>query len=192
MTAQAVTSQSPIVEDVLSEIRLAPTDEAYPIARRGVQAFLSEMLTPEKKGRRVDKAAVDLLIAEIDRRLTAQVNEVLHHPDFQRLESTWRSLKFLVDQVDFRENTQVEILNCTKEDLIDDFEDSPEVVKSGFYRLIYSNEYGTFGGQPYGLMFSTFDLGPGHRDVELLSRIASVAAMAHAPFVGNAAPRVLR
>ena len=76
----------------------------------------------------------------------------------QKIESAWRGLKHLIDQVNFRENVRVEILNATKEDLIEDFEDSPEIVKSGLYRTVYSAEYGTFGGKPFGLMLSTFDV----------------------------------
>ena len=185
---RTIVGDSPLVEDVLSEMRLAPENEAYSIARRGVQTFLAEMLAPKRRDQRIDKAAVDLLISEIDRRIAAQVDAILHQPAFQELESTWRSLKYVVEQVDFRENTQLDILSCSKDDLIDDFEDAPEVVKSGLYRRVYSDEYGTFGGQPYGLMFATFDVGPGPRDMNLLRSVASVAAMAHVPFVGNASP----
>ena len=186
---QTAGNSSPLLDEILLETRLQPQDEAYPIARRGVEAFLGEMLTPEREGQRIDKASVDTLIAEVDRRLCSQINEILHHPEVQSLESTWRSLKFLIENVDFRENIQIEILNCSKEDLIEDFEDAPETVKSGLHRIVYSNEYGTFGGQPYGLMLSTFEVGPGPRDVGLLSQVAAVAAMAHAPFITNASPQ---
>jgi type VI secretion system protein ImpC len=99
-----------------------------------VQHFIAEMLAPGRAAERVDKNIVDAMIAEIDARLSAQINAIMHHPDFQRLESAWRSLKFLIDQVDFRENIKVEMLNCSKEDLLNDFEDSPEVPKSGLYK----------------------------------------------------------
>jgi type VI secretion system protein ImpC len=130
------------------------------------------------------------MIAEIDKRLTSQVNEVMHHQEVQKLESSWRALKFLVDRVDFRENIRVEMLNVSKEDLLKDFEDSPEVVKSGLYRLVYSNEYGVFGGKPYGLLLGNYDFGPGPQDIDLLRKCASVAAMAHAPFIANASPEM--
>src|SRR5262249_4558002 len=146
-------------------------------------------LRPDRKGGRLDKTAVDLLIAEIDRQLGAQVNAILHHPQFQKLESAWRSLKYLVDQADFRENNRVEVLHCPREDLLEDFAEAPEIPKSGLYKIAYSNEYGTFGGQPYGLIAATYEFGPGPEDMELLRKCAAVAAMAHAPFVANASPR---
>ncbi|WP_434391111.1 type VI secretion system contractile sheath large subunit [Melittangium boletus] len=186
----AVMSSPSLLDEILSEAKIKPKDEGYDIARRGVEAFISEMLSPQRSQERVDKALVDAMIAEIDRRLTLQVNEIMHHPEVQTLESSWRSLKFLVDRVDFRENIRVEMLNASKEDLLKDFEDSPEVVKSGLYRIAYSNEYGVFGGKPYGLLLGNYDFGPGPQDMELLRKCASVAAMAHAPFVANASPEM--
>ncbi len=189
--APAAVVQSPsLLDEILSEAKIKPKDEGYDIARRGVEAFISEMLAPHRSEERVDKALVDAMIAEVDRRLTAQVNEIMHHQEVQKLESSWRSLKFLVDRVDFRENIRVEMLNVSKEDLLKDFEDSPEVVKSGLYRLAYSNEYGVFGGKPYGLLLGNYDFGPGPQDIDLLRKCASVAAMAHAPFIANASPEM--
>lgn len=137
----------------------------------------------------VDRAGVDVSIVAIDHALSAQVDAILHHPNVQALESAWRSLRYLIANVNFRENTEVHLLNCSKSDLIDDFEDAPEIAKSGLYRLVYSREYGTFGGEPFGIMVSTYEFDPGPRDMNLLANCAAVAAMAHVPFIGNASPR---
>lgn len=177
-----------LLADLLSEAKVTPDQETYSIAKQGVEAFISQVLTSSDKYRKIDKAAVDAMIAELDERLSAQINEVLHAPKFQELESSWRSLKYLVDNVDFRENIRVEVLNCSKQDLIDDFEDSPEIPKSGLYRTAYSAEYGTFGGKPFGLIVSDYTFGPGPQDVQLLQNVAAVSAMSHAPFVGNSGP----
>jgi len=177
-----------LLESLLSEAKVTPEQETYSVAKQGVEAFIAEVLTSSNKYRRIDKAAVDAMIAELDQRMSAQINEILHHKQFQALETSWRSLKYVVDNVNFRENIKVEVLNCSKQDMIDDFEDSPEIPKSGLYRTVYSAEYGTFGGKPYGLMVSSYDFGPGPQDIQLLQNVASVAAMAHAPFIGNAGP----
>lgn len=186
--AATTTEEVSLLDEILSESKLSPKDEAYQIAKRGVQAFITEMLAPTRQGERIDKSAVDAMIAEVDKRMSAQINAILHHPKFQTLESSWRSLKYMVDNVDFRENIKIEVLNSSKEDLMTDFEDSPELVKSGLYRTVYSNEYGTFGGKPYGCMITTFDFGPGPQDMELLSNCASIAAMSHAPLLTNTSP----
>src|SRR4051812_21344526 len=91
-----------LLEEILAETKLRPNDDGYDVARRGVQAFIAELIS-NKSQERIDKAVVDAMVAEIDARLSSQVNEILHHPDFQRLESAWRGLKFTIDRVDFRE-----------------------------------------------------------------------------------------
>jgi type VI secretion system protein ImpC len=137
----------------------------------------------------VDKAGVDQAIVMLDDAIARQVDAILHHPKFQSLESIWRSLRYLVANVNFRENCEIHLLNCAKQDLIDDFEDAPEIAKSGLYRLVYSTEYGTFGGQPYGLIVCDYEFDPGPMDMALLTNCAAVASMAHVPFIGNASPR---
>jgi type VI secretion system protein ImpC len=184
--APAVAGEGSLLDEILSETKIKPSDEGYEVARRGVQAFIAEMLAPAHAKEKIDKAAVDAMIAEIDKRLSLQVNEILHHPALQKLESTWRGLKFMIDRTDFRENIKVEMLSVSKEDLLTDFEDAPEITKSGLYRTVYSNEYGVFGGKPYGLLVGNYDFGPGPQDVELLRKFGSVAAMSHAPFISNA------
>src|SRR3954468_11938885 len=178
-----------LIEEILAETRMTAGDEGYEVAKRGVQAFIAELIAPKREGEKVDKALVDALIAEIDLKMTRQIDEILHHPTFQRLESAWRGLKFAVDRIDFRENTRVEFVNCSKEDLLADFEDSPEVPKSGLYKTVYSAEFGQFGGKPVGAIIANYDFGPGPQDIALLQKCASVATMAHAPFLAAAGPQ---
>lgn len=190
-----------IMHALLHETRLSRHDDAYAITQRGLAAFLQMVLaetntcgTPgDGSGAagspiRVDRAAVDVAIAQIDARLSHYVNGILHHPQFQALESTWRGLKYVVDQVPFSENIKVDMVNIPKEDLRDDFDDTTDLTTSGLYRLAYANEYGVFGGQPYGMICSNDCFGPDQRDIKLLRQCAAVAAMTHAPFITNAAP----
>jgi len=186
--AAETTSGGSLLEEILAESKIPRSDEGYEVARKGVQAFIAQMLAPANSAERVDKSAVDAMVADVDRRISAQLNEILHNADFQKLESAWRGLKFLVDRTDFRENIKVELLNVSKDQLLTDFEDAPEVTKSGMYRIAYSNEYGVFGGKPYGLIVGNYEFGPGAQDTMLLSKCAAVAAMSHAPFISNAGP----
>lgn len=119
-----------ILDNIIAQTRLTPDDEAYDIAKRGVSAFIEELLKPHNDGEPVKKAMVDRMIAEIDAKLSRQMDAILHHPDFQSLESAWRGLQLLVDRTNFRENIKIEILNVSKQDLLDDFEDSPEVMQA--------------------------------------------------------------
>ena len=178
-----------LLDEILSEAKMGPGNEGYEIAKAGVHAFIAELIQPKREGEKVDKALVDAMIAEIDQKLSRQIDEILHEPQFQALESAWRGLKFVIDRVNFRENVKVEMVNISKEDLLMDFEDSPEIPKSGLYRLVYSAEFGQFGGKPYGLLVGNYDFGPGPQDIALLQNCAAVAAMAHAPFISSAGPQ---
>jgi len=186
---QAAVGEVSLLEEMLDDAKVRPEDEAYGTTALGLKQLLKEMLTPDNKGARVDKKAVDRMIAEIDEQLSKQVNEVLHHPDVQKLESSWRGLKYMVDNVDFRENIKVELMNCSKDDLAADFEDTPEIPKSGLYQKAYAREYGVFGGSPVGMIVANYDFDQNQGDVELLRNCAAVASMAHAPFVTNASPK---
>ncbi|HEX4300694.1 MAG TPA: type VI secretion system contractile sheath large subunit [Gammaproteobacteria bacterium] len=186
-TAEA--AEGSLLDQIMQETRLKPSEEGYEIAKKGVEAFISELLQPQRKTEKVEQKLVDEMIAEIDRKLSKQVDEILHNADFQKLESSWRGLKSLVDRTDFRENTKLEMLSVAKEELLQDFEDAPEVAKSGLYKHVYTAEFGQFGGAPYGAMIGAYDFGPGAQDIQLLRNIASVSAMSHAPFVAAAAPQ---
>ena len=186
---QQEAQESGLLAEIMQQTKLKPQDEGYELARRGVEAFISELVGAEQKYAKADKKAVDLMIAEIDNRVSGQLDEVLHHPDYQKLESAWQGLKYVVDKVDFRENVRVEVLNVSKQDLLEDFEDAPELVKSGLYKTVYTAEYGTFGGQPYGAMIANYDFGPGPQDVALLGKVAGVATMSHAPFIAATGPQ---
>lgn len=177
-----------LLEEIVQATRLKPADEAYSIARKGVEALITQLLEPGREATRISKAGLDEMIAEIDRKLCSQVDEILHHRDFQKLESAWRSLDFLVERTDFRENIKVEVLHVTKDELLEDFEDAPEVVKSGLYKTVYTSEYGQFGGKPYACLIGNYEFGAGPQDIRLLQHTAAVAAMAHTPFIAAAAP----
>ncbi|HOT00372.1 MAG TPA: type VI secretion system contractile sheath large subunit [Acidobacteriota bacterium] len=184
--AEAVQGEASLLDEILQATRLKPSDEGYSATRQGVQALIDELLKPERAEARVTQGLVDEMITNLDKKLSAQMDAILHHADFQKLESSWRSLKYLVDKTDFRENIKIEMLNVPKQALLDDFEDAPEIPKSGLYKMVYTREYGQFGGQPYGLMVGNYEFGPGSQDIRLLQNLASVATMAHAPFVAAA------
>jgi len=184
-SAAAETTGS-LLDEIMVQTKLKPSDDGYDVAKKGVQAFIAQLLAPAGEGQKADKKLVDGMISEIDKKVSRQLDEVMHHPDFQKLESGWRGLKLLVDRTDFRENNKIHLLNCSKDDLLTDFEDAPEIVKSGLYRTAYTGEYGQFGGEPYGAMIANYNFGPGPQDIALLSKVASVATMSHAPFIANA------
>jgi type VI secretion system protein ImpC len=187
--AEQAVEEISLLDEIVTATKLKPADEGYAIAKKGIEALLGQLVEPGRRVDRISNALIDDFIAEIDAKLSAQLDAILHHPDVQKLESAWKSLKFMVDRTDFRENIKVEILNATKEELLEDFEDSPEIPKSGLYKLFYTAEYGQFGGKPYGNIIANYDFGPGPQDVKLLQYVAAVSAMSHAPFIAAAGPQ---
>lgn len=184
--AAAASESTSLIDQLLETTKVRPGDESYAITKQGIQTFISSLLDPARTTDRITASLADDMIAELDKKLCAQVDEILHHPDFQRLESSWRSLKFLIDRTNFRENIKIQIMNVSKDDLLSDFEDSPEVTKSGLYKNCYTAEFGQFGGQPFGAIIANYEFGPGSSDVKLLQYCASVASMSHAPFIAAA------
>ena len=182
------TGERSILDGIIAQTLLNADDEAYGIAKRGVAAFIAELLKPHNSGEPVKKRLVDRMISEIDSKLSRQMDEILHHPEFQALEAAWKGLQLLVERTDFRENIKIELLNVARQDLLDDFEDSAEITQSGLYKHIYSAEYGQFGGQPVGAIIANYYLSPSAPDVKLMQYASSVACMAHAPFIASAGP----
>lgn len=177
-----------LLDDIIRASQLDEGVHEYGRIRMGAEALIMRLLAPDPAIRLISDAVVDDMIAEIDSRIGRQMDAILHNRKFRQIESAWLSFKFFIDRTDFQENIRIEILQVAKDDLLDDFEDVPEVTKSGLYKIVYSGEYGQFGGQPYGVMIGDFEFGPGPQDMKLLQYIAGVAAMAHAPFIAAADP----
>nr|WP_290590016.1 MULTISPECIES: type VI secretion system contractile sheath large subunit [unclassified Ketobacter] len=182
-------TEGSLLDQIVSQTRMNPGDEGYDVAKRGVGAFIAELLRPENKEERVNKNLIDRMIDELDVQLSAQMDEILHHKAFQSLESAWRGLKLLVERTDFSQNIRIEMLNASKQDLYDDFEDAPDITKSGLYKLAYTAEYGQFGGEPVGAIIANYELNPSSADMKVIQNAAAVAAVSHAPFVAAAGPK---
>ncbi|WMD21235.1 type VI secretion system contractile sheath large subunit [Achromobacter seleniivolatilans] len=180
-----------LLDQIMAQTRLEPSHEGYAVAERGVAAFISEILKTEQREQLINKQLVDQMIAQIDRKMGLQMDAILHQKPLQELESAWRGLKLLVDRTDFRENIKIEILHVTKEEMLDDFESSGDITRSGLYKHVYTAGYGQFGGEPVASIVSNYTFGPSSPDIKLLSYVASVSAMAHAPFLGAAGPEFL-
>lgn len=151
--------------------------------------FVDSVVKSTKTIDKIDKVVLDAQIAEIDRKISLQLDEILHHPNFMRMEAAWRSLKFLVDRTDFKKNVKIDILDISKDSLAEDFEDAPETIQSGLYKHVYMDEYDTPGGEPYAAMISNFEFDSFPPDIALLQEISKVAASCHCPFIGSVKPK---
>ena len=127
-------------------------------------------------------------IADIDALLAAQVNAIIHAPEFQRLEASWRGLHYLVSLTDVSATLKVRVLHASKDDLRKDLEAASEFDQSALFKKVYEDEYGIFGGEPFGALIGDYEFGRHPQDAALLERISNIAAAAHAPFLSAASP----
>lgn len=153
-----------------------------------VDVFLKLLKQSSRKVERLDKNLLDEHIAHLDGQISRQLDAIMHHPGFQQVESTWRGVKQLVDQTDFRHNVRIELLDVSKEHLVLDFDDAVEIAQSGLYVQTYTEEYDTPGGEPIAAAISNYEFGCGPRDITLLRNISKVSAAAHMPFIGAVGP----
>jgi type VI secretion system protein ImpC len=138
--------------------------------------------------------SIESIVAEIDKKLTEQVNLILHHRDFQQLESAWRGLHYLVNNTETDEMLKIRVMNISKKDLSKTLRKFKGTAwdQSPIFKKIYEEEFGQFGGEPYGCLVGDYYFDHTAPDMELLGEISKVSAAAHCPFIAGASPTVMQ
>jgi type VI secretion system protein ImpC len=138
--------------------------------------------------------SIESIIAQIDKKLTEQVNLILHHADFQQLESAWRGLHYLVNNTETDEMLKIRVMNVSKKDLHKTLRKFKGTAwdQSPIFKKVYEEEFGQFGGEPYGSLVADFHFDHSPPDIELLSEMAKIAAAAHAPLITGAKPTLFQ
>ncbi len=186
--AEAAEAEASPIDALLTQLDL---DREYrDLYVKALQAIIQRVTAADADKIVFNKEVLDDFVTEIDQQISAQVNEILHNKDFQKMESAWRSLWYLVDNTDFRQGIRIEVLNASKEDLLADFQDCKDWQKSGLFRTVYRDQYNMFGGKPYGLMVANYDFDQRTPEIQLLTEIARVSAVAKCPFIAAASPRM--
>ncbi len=178
--------QVSLLDQILTEGRLARDDYQKERAKDMIGEFVSQVMAGELTMTRDMDTAINARIAEIDRLISSQLNEIMHHEDFQKLEGSWRGLHHLVVNSETNPQLKIRVMSVQKKELLKDFERALEFDQSSMFKKLYEEEYGTFGGAPYGALIGDFEFGNHPQDMALLERISQVAAAAHAPFISSA------
>ncbi len=179
-----------LLDKIVLEGKMAkdPSQKAY--AQDLVGEFVGQVLDEGMTVSHDTVASIKSRIAQIDKLLSAQLNEIMHSPDFQRIEGAWRGLSYLVMNSETGTHFKIRLLNVTKQELTTDLEKAVEFDQSTLFKRIYEDEYGTFGGHPYSLLVGDYEWGRHPQDMATLEKISNVAAAAHAPFVSAASPKL--
>ncbi|MEZ5343911.1 MAG: type VI secretion system contractile sheath large subunit, partial [Pyrinomonadaceae bacterium] len=175
-----------LLDQILTQGRMARDEFQKDRAKDMIGEFVGQVMRGEITMSKNMDATINARIAEIDRLVSAQMNEIMHHEDFQKLEGSWRGLHHLVSNTLTSPQLKLRVMSCTKKDLLKDFERALEFDQSAMFKKLYEEEYGTFGGAPYGALIGDFEFGNHPQDMALLENIAQVAAAAHAPFFSAA------
>jgi len=170
------------------------TDEAKAAVEQAVKTLAEQALSQTQLiGSDVVKS-ISAIIAELDRKLSEQINLILHHPDFQQLEGGWRGLHYVVNNTETDEMLKIRFMNISKLDLGKTLKryKGTSWDQSPLFKRIYEEEYGQFGGEPFGCLVGDYYFDHTPPDVELLSEMSKVSAAAHTPFISGASPRALQ
>jgi type VI secretion system protein ImpC len=186
--AQDVTQEIGLLDQIVEQGRLARDPASRERGKDLVKEFVNQVLEGSMTVSRDAEAMINARIAQIDHLISIQLNEILHHPDFQKLEGSWRGLKYLMDSSETGTGLKIKVLNVNKKELLKDLQRAAEFDQSALFKKVYEEEFGVFGGAPFGALIGDFHFGKSPEDIETLERISQVAAAAHAPFLSGADP----
>src|SRR5438132_1377079 len=188
--ATVQTKEAPNLLDQVIAATRPQSDKEAERAKTYFRQFLDQVVQPGQVVSKDVESNVKYWIAQIDKKLSSQLNEIMHDPGFQQLESTWCGIKDMVDQSETGESLKLRVLNVSKRDLFKDLERAAEFDQSALFKKVYEEEYGQLGGEPYGMLVGDYEFGRNAEDISLLKMISGVAASAHAPFVSAANPKL--
>ena len=179
-----------LLDQIVEQGRMARDPAAAERGKNLVKEFVAQVLQGEMVVSRDAEAMINARIAQIDHLVSLQVNEVMHHASFQKLEASWRGLHYLLAQSETSDQLKIKVLNVSKRDLLRDLQRAVEFDQSAMFKKIYEEEFGIFGGHPFAALIGDYQFGKGPEDIELLERISMTAAAAHAPFISGTSPEM--
>jgi type VI secretion system protein ImpC len=185
------TQEKGLLDQIVEQGRFGADNVARERGKNLVKEFVAQVLDGSMTIAKDAEMMINARIAQIDHLLSLQLNEIMHNAAFQKLEGTWRGLKYLMDHSETGTNLKIRVLNVSKKDLLRDIEKAPEFDQSALFKKVYEEEYGVFGGAPFGALIGDYEFGKHPEDMALLDGISHVAAQAHAPFVSAASPDLL-
>jgi type VI secretion system protein ImpC len=190
-SAAAQPTEVSLLDQIVSQGRFGKDTVAQERGKDMVKEFINQVLEGKMTLTRDAEATIGARIAEIDRLVSLQLNEVLHNPAFQKLEATWRGIWHLVNKSETSEMLKIKLLNVPKRDLLRDLQRALDFDQSAFFKKVYEEEFGVFGGSPFGALVGDYEFGRSGEDIELLEKVAQVASAAHAPFLSAASPEMI-
>lgn len=186
--AEPVTTQRPsLLEDAIKATKQTSRSEAEVMFRELIEWANQGVVRFDKSVKR----SIDEGIQWLDSQISKQLAAIMHHADFQKLEGTWRGMRYLVFNTETSRTLKIKTLHCTRDELFKDLTEATEFDQSMLFQHVYTDEFGTAGGEPMGAMIGDFEFTSHPEDIQLLSEVSKVAAGAFCPFISSVAPSML-
>jgi len=181
-----VTEAKSLLDTIIEEGRMAREESQKAHAKDLIGEFVSQVMGGAMVVSKDMEAMITARISQLDELISRQLNEIMHHESFQKLEGSWRGLHYLVNKSETGQRMKIRVLNVSKKDLLKDMEKASEFDQSALFKQIYEEEYGTFGGSAYGALIGDYEFSNHPQDIALLEKVSQVAAASHAPFIAAA------
>jgi type VI secretion system protein ImpC len=179
-----------LLDSIVAQSKVARSDAEHTRAKDIISELVREVLSGTVVVSENLSATLDARVAEIDELISRQLSVVMHHADFQKLESTWSGLHYLCKHTSTGSMMKIQVFNATKKELIKDFKTAIDFDQSALFKKVYEEEFGTFGGAPFGTLIGDFQISRQPEDMYFVEQMAHVAAAAHAPFISAGAPEM--
>jgi len=188
--ASANVRESGLLDQIIEESRVAQSDSEKNRARDIISELVNQVLDGEVVVSENLAASLDARVAELDRLISEQLSEVMHAPEFQALESAWTGLHYLCKQTSTGVQLKIKLFNASKRELVKDFKTAIDFDQSALFKKVYEEEFGTFGGAPFGTLIGQYEISRQPEDMYFVEQMSHIAAASHAPFIASAAPQL--
>jgi len=182
--------ESGLLDQIIEESRVAHSDQEKDRARDIISELVNQVMEGEVVVSENLAASIDARVAELDRLISEQLSEVMHAAEFQALESAWTGLHYLCQQTSTGQQLKIKLFNAAKRDLVRDFKTAIDFDQSALFKKVYEEEFGTFGGAPFGTLIGQYELTRQPEDMYFIEQMSHIAAASHAPFIASASPKL--
>jgi len=189
-STDAVTASTSLLDQIIDEGRMAREESQKAWAKDLIGEFVGQVMEGTMVISKDMEAMINTRISQLDQLISGQLNAVMHHEAFQKLEGSWRGLQYLISKSETGQRMKIRVLNVSKKDLLKDMEKASEFDQSALFKQVYEEEFGTFGGASYGAMIGDYEFSNHPQDIALLEKISQVAAASHAPFISSASAQL--
>ena len=184
------TTELALLDQIVEQSKVAKSSTEHARAKDIISELVSQVMDGTVVVSDNLAATIDARVAELDAMISSQLSAVMHAPEFQKLESSWTGLQYLVKNSATGTNLKIKMMNATKKELVKDFQSALEFDQSTMFKKVYEEEFGTFGGAPFGALIGDFEITRQPEDMYFIEQMSHVAAAAHAPFISSASPEL--